>query len=100
MFESCVAIDIYNNIKAKSEHLRTNLKVLDACTNQDQLEKLTSKLDLLISDFYASLPKAEGLILRPQARFAARNRAREIKHKYLNLTLRLKRGRAKSDWRY
>ena len=80
------------------------MKVLEtltyACTNPDQLEKLASKLDLLISDFRASLPKSEGLILRPQARFAARNRARKIKHKYLNLTLRLKRGRTKSDWRY
>ena len=38
--------------------------------------------------------------MRPQARLAARKKAKMIKHKYLNLTMRLKRGRAKADWKY
>ncbi len=70
------------------------------CTDPDQLDKLATKLDTLITEFRAILPKNDGLILRPQARFAARKKAQQVKHKYMNLTSRLKRGRPKSDWRY
>ena len=92
------------SLKRSGEHARTNLKVLQTltytCTNPDELEQLATKLDSLIMEFRAVLPQAEGLTLRPQARFAARKKAQEIKHKYLKLPLRLKRGRPKSDWRY
>ena len=92
------------SLKQNSEYVRTNLKVLETltynCTSPDELEKLASKLDSLIQDFRAVLPKTEGLILRPQARLAARKRAKRVKHKYLNLTMRQKRGRSKTDWRY
>ena len=92
------------SLKQNSERVRTNLKVLETltynCTNPDQLETLATKLDSLICDFRAVLPNAEGLILRPQARLAARKRANKVKHKYLSLTMRLKRGRSRSDWKY
>ena len=38
--------------------------------------------------------------MRPQARLVARKKAKMVKHKYLNLTMRLKRGCAKADWKY
>ena len=92
------------SLKQHGEHVRTNLKVLETltytCTNPDQLDQLASKLDSLIKDFRIALPKSEGLILQPQARLAARKRAKIVKYKYLNLTLRLKRGLTRSDWRY
>ena len=92
------------SLKQKSEHVRTSLKVLETltynCTSPKELEKLASKLDSLVADFRTVLPKTEGLILRPQARLAARKRAAKVKHKYLNLTMRLKRGRTRADWRY
>ena len=92
------------SLKQKGENVRTNLKVLETltynCTSPEELEKLASKLDSLIRDFRTVLPKTGGLILRLQARFAARKRATKVKHKYLNLTMRLKRGRSRADWRY
>ena len=92
------------SLKRSGEHARTNLKVLQTltytCTNPEQLEQLATKLDSLIMEFHAVLPQREGLTLRPQACFAARKKAQKIKHKYLNLPLRLKRGCPKSDWRY
>ena len=92
-------------MRQASENVRTNLKVLETlsynCTSPVELEKLASKLDSTISDFRTVLPKtSEGLILRPQARLAARMKARKVKNKYLNLTMRLKRGRAKADWKH
>lgn len=76
------------SLKQNSEHVRTNLKVLEAliynCTDPDELEKLATKLDSLIKDFRAVLPRADGLILRRQAQMAARKRANKVKHKYLN----------------
>ena len=64
------------SLKKNGEQARTNLKVLEtltySCTNPDQLEQLACKLDSVIKDFQAALPKTQGLILRPQARLAAR----------------------------
>ena len=92
------------SLKQSGEHARTSLKVLQTltynCTDPDRLDQLATKLDTLITEFRAILPKTEGLILRPQARFSARKKAQQIKHKYLNLTSRLKRGCPKSYWKY
>ncbi|XP_064399682.1 uncharacterized protein LOC135346105 isoform X2 [Halichondria panicea] len=92
------------SLKQSGEHARTSLKVLQTltynCTGPDRLDQLATKLDTLITEFRAILPKTEGLILRPQARFSARKKTQQIKHKYLNLTSRLKRGRPKSYWKY
>lgn len=48
-------------LKQNSEHVRTNLKVLETltynCTDPDELDKLATKLDSLIKDFRAVLPR-------------------------------------------
>lgn len=79
------------------------MKVLEtltySCTSPDRLEELSHQLDMIISGFKSSLPKTEGLLLRPQAaRLLAKKRAKEVKSKYLSLPPPSKRGKAKQDW--
>ena len=91
-------LTLMTSLKQNGEHVRTNLKVLETLTYTcTKLEQLACKLDSVIEDFRAVLPKMQGLILWPQAHLAARKRARKVNHKYFNLTLRLKCGRSKSD---
>lgn len=45
----------------------------------------------------SKLPKQDSLVLRPQARNAARRRAKAINHKYRAL---IRRGRVRDDWRH
>jgi len=92
------------SLRQEGARARTNLKVLEtltySCTEPEHLRNLANKLDCIISEFRLGLPKADGLLLRPQARSVVRKRAKQINHKYLHLPSRIKRGRAKSDWRY
>ncbi len=64
------------SLKQSGEHARTSLKVLQTltynCTDPDRLDQLATKLDTLITEFRSILPKTEGLILQPQARFSER----------------------------
>ena len=79
---------------------RTNLKVLETLTYNftevHHLEELTKKLECLIKEYQCHLPRSDCLILRRQAR----QRAKQIKRKYLALPLLLQRGRKKTDWRF
>ena len=92
------------SLRHEGVRTRTNLKVLEtltySCTCLAQLEILANKLDNIITEFRSCLPKADGLLLRPQARLLSKKRAKQIQYKYLTLPPRIKRGRAKDDWRY
>ena len=46
------------------------------------------------------LPQNEGLVLRPEARKAARQRALQICKKYRPLPKSVRKGRQRNDWRY
>ena len=56
----------------------------NSCTNPDDLHELASKVEEIITTLKGKLPKSEGLILRPEARKRARQRAKKICRKYLN----------------
>ena len=71
-----------------------------SCTNPDDLHELTSKIEELITMLKVKLPKSEGLILRPEARKRARERAKKICRKYRPIPKSVRRGRHKNDWRY
>ena len=59
------------------------------CTSPGELEKLASMLESTIADIHTVLPiTQEGLLMRLQAHLAARKKAKMVKHKYLNLTMR------------
>ncbi len=65
-----------------------------SCANQDDLHEITSKIEEIIVTFKQKLPRSEGLILRPEARKKARERAQRPVPKSVL------RGRPKTDWRY
>ena len=71
-----------------------------SCTNPDDLHQLASKVEELITMLKGKLPKSEGLILRPEARKRARQRAQKICRKYRPIPKSVTRGRHKNDWRY
>ena len=91
-------------MKLEGERARTTLKVLEtmtySCTSPQDLHELANKVERLITDFRAKLPKSEGIILRPEARKSVRKRAQQILKKYRPLPSRVRRGRQKSDWRH
>ena len=91
-------------MKIEGEQTRTALKVLEtltySCTNPEDLHILGSKVEDLITNFRAKLPKSEGIILRPEARKSVRKRAQQILRKYRPLPPSVRRGRQKSDWHY
>lgn len=64
------------------------MKVLEtmtySCTNPDDLHELASKVEELITMLKGKLPKSEGLILQPEARKRARQRAQKICRKFPN----------------
>lgn len=92
------------SLKQYGEHARTTLRVLEtltySCSDTIILQELCGKLDTLTSELKAKLPQNHGLVLRPQARLAARRRAKEISRKYSSLPYLQKRGRLRNDWRY
>ena len=57
-------------------------------------------MEELILALRKKLPKSEGIILRPEARKAARKRAQKISRKYRPLPSSIKRGRPRNDWQY
>ena len=63
------------------------------------MHELSLKLEEVVRDFRSKLPKSEGLILLPNARKAAKNRAKAVSKKYKSLPAKIKRGRIRSDWR-
>ena len=71
-----------------------------SCTNPDDLHELASKVEEIITTLKGKLPKSEGLILRPEARKRARQRAKKICRKYRPIPKSVKRGRHRNDWRY
>lgn len=85
-------------------HARTALKVLEtltySCTNPNDLHEIATKVEELILALRKKLPKSEGIILRPEARKAARKRAQKISRKYRPLPSSALRGRPRNDWRY
>ena len=92
------------SLKQSGEHARTTLRVLEtltySCSDTMILQELCGKLDTLASELKAKLPQNHGLVLRPQARLAARTRAKEISRKYCSLSYLQKRGRSRNDWKY
>ena len=60
------------------------MKVLETltynCVNPNDLNEIATKVEELILIFRKKLPQSEGLILRPEARKAARKRAQSIDH--------------------
>ena len=71
-----------------------------SCTNPDDLHEVVSKVEELIISLKGKLPKSEGLVLRPEARKRARQRAQKICRKYRPIPNSVRRGRYKKDWRY
>ena len=92
------------SLKQEGEQARTALKVLEtmtySCTNPDDLHELASKVEELIVTLKGKLPRSERLILRPEARKRARQRAQKICRKYRPIPKSVLRGRHKNDWRY
>ena len=92
------------SLKQEGEQARTALKVLEtmtySCTNPDDLHELASKVEELIVTLKGKLPRSEGLILQPEARKRARQRAQKICRKYRPISKSVIRGRHKNDWRY
>ena len=84
--------------------MRTSLKVLETLTynytSPEGLCELASEVERLITKVREKIPKAEGIILRPEARKAARNRAKLICKKYRSLPHYVRRGQKRGDWRY
>jgi hypothetical protein len=95
---------LVQSLKQEGEHARTALKVLEtltySCINPNDLHEIATKLEELILALRKKLPKSEGIILRPEARKAARKRAQKISRKYRPLPSSVKRGRPRNDWRY
>ena len=95
---------LVQSLKQEGEQARTALKVLEtltySCINPSDLHEITTKLEELILALREKLPKSEGIILRPEARKAARKRAQKISRKYRPLPSSVKRGRPRKDWRY
>ena len=101
---SFIGQTLWKSLKQEGERARTTLKVLEtmtySCTSPQDLHELANKVETLITDFRAKLPKSEGIILRPEARKSVRKRAQQILKKYRPLPSRVRRGRQKSDWRH
>lgn len=100
----CIIQPLIKSLKQEGEQARTALKVLEtmiySCVNPDDLHDLTSKIEEMITVFKEKLPKSEGLILRPEARKKARQRAQKICRKYRPIPKSVRRGRHKNNWRY
>ena len=62
---------LLKTLKQEGETVRTSLKILEtltySCTSHHELHELGSKVEVLIAEFRAKLPKSEGIILRPEA---------------------------------
>ena len=95
---------LIQSLKQEGEKARTALKVLEtltySCTKPNDLRDIATKVEELIMETKKKLPQSEGLILRPEARKAARERAKKICRKYRPLPHSVKRGRPKTNWRY
>ena len=79
-----------------------------SCDNEDDLTRLLGKLECIADEVKKSLPKSEGLVIRPQL---SSDRARRIKLKYKNLVKRTRQygslvhlqkqpGRKRQDYRF
>ena len=92
------------SLKQEGERARTSLKVLEtltySCTNPQNLHETSSKIEEIIVTLKGKLPKSEGLIMRPEARKKARERAQKICRKYRPIPKSVLRGRHKNDWRF
>ena len=70
------------SLKQEGERARTALKVLEtltySCTNPQDLHETSSKIEEIIVTLKGKLPKSEGLIMQPEARKKARERAQKI----------------------
>ena len=92
------------SLKREGERARVALKVLEtmtySCTNPNDLQHLASQIQDIVTQFREKLPKAEGIIVRPELRKQVRKRAKQIIKKYRPLPAAVKRGRHKGDWHY
>ena len=92
------------SLKQEGERARTALRVLEtmtySCANPDDLHEITSEIEEIIVTLKGKLSRSEGLILRPEARKKARERAQKVCRKYRPVPKSVLRGRPKTDWRY
>ena len=93
---------LVQSLKQEGEHARTALKVLEtltySCINPNDLHEIATKVEELILALRKKLLKSEGIILRREARKAARKRAPKISRKYRPLPSSVKRCRPRNDW--
>ena len=71
-----------------------------SCANPDNLHEITSKIEKIIVTLKGNLPRSKGLILRPEARKKARERAQKVCRKYRPVPKSVLLGRPKTDWSY
>ena len=92
------------SLKQEGERARVALKVLEtmtySCNNPNDLQHLASQIQDIVTQFRKKLPKAEGIIVRPELRKQVQKRAKQILKKYRPLCAAVKRGCHKGDWHY
>lgn len=83
---------IANKLRSHGQKLRVNFKILDSLSynsvNPHDILCVNEKIEKIISDFKATTPVAEGMIIRPLiAQRCKRKLTKQIIRKYGNLQL-------------